>query len=170
MHLFVCLHSAKAVIPLGGNKTVKFHTFAGGENFSRLLQTHGLVWGEIRGGLGGESSRAGFPSTFICFCKDEGEILINSCTGAARPSWKTGGCRRNVVGDEVEHPERLLQRLAMGWAWGSWRAGSQAHPHLSAPLQGWRDAPAPTLPAIGPDPPSTAQNLSPLTLTIVSAT
>lgn len=35
LHLFVCLHSAKAAIPLGGNKTAKFHTFAGGENFSR---------------------------------------------------------------------------------------------------------------------------------------
>lgn len=35
LHLFVCLHSAKTVIPLGGNKTAKFHTFTGGENFSR---------------------------------------------------------------------------------------------------------------------------------------
>lgn len=50
LHLFVCLHSEKSVIPFGGNKTAKFHTFAGGENFSRWLQTHGLVWGEIGGG------------------------------------------------------------------------------------------------------------------------
>lgn len=35
LHLFVCLRAAEAVIPLGGNKTAKFHTFHGGENFSR---------------------------------------------------------------------------------------------------------------------------------------
>ena len=125
LHLFVCLHSAKAVISLGGNKTVKFHTFAGGENFSRWLQTHGLVWGEIRRG---ESSGAGFSSTFICFGGNEGEISINSGTGAARPSWRgPEGSGRGQGGTP--------RAMAVGWAQGAWWAGSWAHPDLSAPLQ-----------------------------------
>lgn len=61
LHLFVCLHSAKAVIPLGGNKTAKFHTFLE-VKISHIGSKTTDCFGERERGRG-EGAGTGFPST-----------------------------------------------------------------------------------------------------------